>query len=152
MIDNILSLLTAAGGVVVALGGWEFIKYFMNRKTNKRKAEAEADNSELETLRKQYDWLNEKYVALNERLDSLYKEFHALEDRNVALMRKNAELEVQLRIAEYNRCERPDDDCIRRLPKRYKCRIKDLLAGKYDEEEEDGKEKRQEETKESNHD
>ena len=33
--------------VITALGGWEMIKYLMNRKTNRRKEEAEADNMEF---------------------------------------------------------------------------------------------------------
>lgn len=137
--DNWTAWLAAAGSLITVLGGWEFVRHLMNRKTERRKAEAEADNAELETLRKQCDWFNEKIIKLNERVDSLYATVHELERKNIELMKRNADLELQLKIAEYNRCERPDDDCIRRLPQRYKCRLKDLLAGKYDDPEDSNK-------------
>ena len=37
--------------VLTALGGWEAIKYLINRKPNSRKAEAEADSVEFNVLR-----------------------------------------------------------------------------------------------------
>lgn len=43
--------------VITALGGWEMIKYCMNRKTNRRKEEAEADNVEFNVLREAMDFL-----------------------------------------------------------------------------------------------
>ena len=43
--------------VITALGGWEMIKYVMNRKTNRRKEEAEADNVEFNVLREAMDFL-----------------------------------------------------------------------------------------------
>lgn len=48
--------------VITALGGWEMIKYVMNRKTNRRKEEAEADNVEFNVLREAMDFckLNSK--------------------------------------------------------------------------------------------
>lgn len=42
--------------VITALGGWEMIKYVMNRKTNRRKEEAEADNVEFNVLREAMDF------------------------------------------------------------------------------------------------
>ena len=41
--------------VITALGGWEMIKYVMNRKTNRRKEEAEADNVEVNAFREAMD-------------------------------------------------------------------------------------------------
>ena len=43
--------------VITALGGWEMIKYLMNRKTNRRKEEAEADNVEFNVLREAMEFL-----------------------------------------------------------------------------------------------
>lgn len=37
--------------IVGAVGGWEAIKYVLNRKTNSRVAEAEADTVEFTVLR-----------------------------------------------------------------------------------------------------
>lgn len=110
--------MTAAGGLLAALGGWEAVRYLLNRKTERRKAAAAAADMELDTLRRQYDWLQAKYDELNRKVDSLYGELHAVERRNNELERRNNELEVALRIAEYNVCERPDGDCSRRIPPR----------------------------------
>lgn len=131
------------GSLAAAVGGFEFFRYLFLRKSVKRKADAEAKDAELETLRKQYDWLEEKYEALNRKVDELYTSIHELEERNMALVKHNSELQIALKVAEWNKCERPDDDCLRRLPPRLKCRLKDFLAGKYDDLESDGKEEKQ---------
>ena len=125
--------------ILGALGGLEgirqFMKWWRTRRAEKRVQEAAADNAELETLRKQYDWLQGKYEALNKKVDELYNSIHDLETRNMELLKRNGELELALKIAEWDKCERPDDECIRRLPQRQKCRLKMLLNGAYDDEE-----------------
>lgn len=125
--------------ILGALGGLEgirqFMKWWRTRRAEKRVQEAAADNAELETLRKQYDWLQGKYEALNKKVDELYNSIHELETRNMELLKRNGELELALKIAEWDKCERPDDECIRRLPQRQKCRLKMLLNGTYDDEE-----------------
>ena len=114
--------------IIVALGGWRFTSYLFNRDTEKRKAEARAKDAELETMRKQMDWMQEKYETVSKKLDELYVKFRKLEEEKI-------------------KCERPDDDCIRRLPPRQKCRLKMLLNGTYDEAEEDLKKEVEEENK-----
>ena len=125
--------------ILGALGGLEgirqFMKWWRTRRAEKRVQEAAADNAELETLRKQYDWLQGKYEALNKKVDELYNSIHDLETRNMELLKRNGELELALKIAEWDKCERPDDECIRRLPPRQRCRLKMLLNGAYDDEE-----------------
>ena len=129
--------------ILGALGGLEgirqFMKWWRTRRAEKRVQEAAADNAELETLRKQYDWLQGKYEALNKKVDELYNSIHDLETRNMELLKRNGELELALKIAEWDKCERPDDECIRRLPQRQKCRLKMLLNGTYDDEEQTDK-------------
>lgn len=44
-------MITTLLTIITALGGWESIKYIINRKTNARKAEAEADSVELSVLK-----------------------------------------------------------------------------------------------------
>lgn len=127
----------ALGGLLLAFGGLEAIKYIINRDSEKRKARAAAQDAELETMRRQYDWLAEKYEDMNIKLEALREELHELERKNIELMKRNNELEIALKVAEYNLCERPDDECIRRLPARQKCRLKKLLTGAYDDEEND---------------
>lgn len=126
-------IIIAIASIITALGGGVFIKFFLTRKAEQRKANAEAYDAELKSLRAQYDWLEKKYEAVSDKLDTLYKEFRSLENRNAELIRKNHELELALKEANYDRCERPDDECIRRLPPRQKCRLKMVLNGTYDE-------------------
>lgn len=126
------AILTATTSLLTAIGGVAGIRFFATRKSEKRKAEAEAEDSTLGTLRKQYDWLQQKYDALNKRIDGLYDELHALEKKNLELIRRNNELELQLKDAAHNICVRPDDDCLRRLPPRVYCRLKKLAKGDYD--------------------
>ena len=118
--------------IIVALGGWRFTSYLFNRDTEKRKAEARAKDAELETMRKQMDWMQEKYETVSKKLDDLYVKFRHLEEEKLELIKKNHELEIALKVAEYNKCEMPDDECIRRIPSRQKCRLKMLLNGTYD--------------------
>lgn len=126
------AILTATTSLLTAIGGVAGIRFLATRKSEKRKAEAEAEDSTLGTLRKQYDWLQQKYDALNKRIDGLYDELHALEKKNLELIRRNNELELQLKDAAHNICVRPDDDCLRRLPPRVYCRLKKLAKGDYD--------------------
>ena len=48
--SSIMQVIEIVVSVITALGGWERIKYVMNRKTNRRKEEAEADNVEFNVL------------------------------------------------------------------------------------------------------
>ena len=56
--------------VITALGGWETIKYVMNRKTNRRKEEAEADNVEFNVLREAMDFLQTQLKKKSNDLQS----------------------------------------------------------------------------------
>lgn len=49
--DRIEIIGTVIASVLTAFGGWEAIKYFINKDTNKRIAEAEADSVEFTLLR-----------------------------------------------------------------------------------------------------
>ena len=43
--------------VLSAMGGWEAVKWFLNRKSNSRVAEAEADSAELHVMKVTYEFL-----------------------------------------------------------------------------------------------
>ncbi len=68
------NLITTIVGLLGALGGWEGVKYLINRKSNKRINESEADKKEIET-------------------DS--DEFHLYKERIEELRAANAELNRQ---------------------------------------------------------
>ena len=61
------AFITAIGGVIIALGGFESVKWLLNRKNNKRESEASADDSEFSVLRKQIEFLQEQLLKKEER-------------------------------------------------------------------------------------
>lgn len=127
---EIMGLVVGSGGLLTALGAT--VKWLSNRRTDRRLQEAKVTSTELQSMREQYKWLKEQYDELNRKVDELYRQLHDLEDERLALIKRNNELEVALKVAEFNACERPDDECIRRLPPRQKCRLRMLLNGTYE--------------------
>ena len=127
-----VSLIASIALLLTAFGGWKFVSYVMNRNTEKREREIKTKDLEMDTLRRQVDWIQKKYEAVSKKLDDLFVKFRELEEEKVELLAKNHELQLALKIAEYNKCVRPDDECIRRLPIRDKCRLRKLLSGKYE--------------------
>ena len=139
--------LSAAGGLVTALGGFEFIKYLVNIKSNRRMTEANADIKEIEkderelgvmkqlveSLQQRIEQQDAKIKELNTRMDRLYDQLHEQEKENNELVRENNELRLALKEAEHNVCLRPDDECFKgRMPQRVYCRMKKLAQGDYD--------------------
>lgn len=127
-----VALVTAIASILTALGGWKFVSHLINKNTERRREEVRVRDLEMDSLRKQIDWMQQKYEAVSKKLDDLYVKFRHLEEEKLELIKKNHELEIALKVAEYNKCEMPDDECIRRIPSRQKCRLKMLLNGTYD--------------------
>lgn len=100
--------------------------YFLaNRKTNARKEKATADSMELQNLLSIIDNLNKQIERYDERLkqrdekvDTIYREWRTAQAEAQNWMRKYYELELALKDAEHNRCDRPDSECNRRTPPR----------------------------------
>lgn len=55
--QTLQTIIASIISMVGALGGWEAVKYMINRKYNKRKEEAEADSVEFNVLRETVDFL-----------------------------------------------------------------------------------------------
>lgn len=124
-------IMTAAATIVTALGGLELIKFFLNRKTDRRVAEANAFDVERKALLEDYKRVQGEVDELKEKVDELYKRLHQLEGERLELIRRNNELEIQLKEAEKHVCLQPDDKCLRRLNPDDKCRLRKLLRGEY---------------------
>ena len=100
---DIVVVLEVAASVIAALGGWEAVKYLINRKTNKRKEEAEADSVEFGVLKETITFLQEQ---LNEqvRLDAekekrfveQTKRLRKVQDDNYSLLKAKSKLELEL--------------------------------------------------------
>lgn len=82
--------------VITALGGWEMIKYCMNRKTNRRKEEAEADNVEFNVLREAMDFLQ---TQLKDKEQRFAEQTDLVRKQNLDILQLNkekAQLELDL--------------------------------------------------------
>lgn len=124
-------IMTAAATIVTALGGLELIKFILNRKTNRRVAEANAFDVERKALLEDYKRVQGEVDELKAKVDELYKRLHSLETERLDLIKRNNELEIQLKEAEKHVCLQPDDRCLRRLNPDDKCRLRKLLRGEY---------------------
>lgn len=108
--------------IIGAIGGsstltW-VITFFANRKTNARKEDAAADAAENENERKQIAWLEERIAQRDTKIDCLYNELRQEQRAKLEEIHKRYNVELQLKDAEYNRCEMPDNECSRRIPPR----------------------------------
>lgn len=129
--ENLTTYIAAAGGLVTALGGWEFIKYLLNRKSNNRVAEANAFDVERKAIIEDYKRVQGEVDELKKKVDDLYKRIHQLEGERLDLIRRNNELEIQLKEAEKHVCLQPDDKCLQRLNPNDVCRLRKILRGEY---------------------
>lgn len=116
--------ITAAAAIVTALGGLELIKFLLNRKTNRRIAEANAFEVERKAIL-------EDYTRVQEEVDELYKKVHQLENERLDLIHENNKLRLALKEAEKHVCLQPDDRCLQRLNPDDKCRLRKLLREGY---------------------
>lgn len=130
---NIAEFLSSVGGIVAALGGFEFVKWLARRGTDKRVEEANAFKVERDALIEDYKRVQGEVDALKKKVDDLYTKLHALENERLDLIRENNELRLALKEAEKHVCLQPDDKCLQRLGTAVNCRLRDLLRGKYAE-------------------
>lgn len=123
--------ITAAATIVTALGGLELIKFLLNRKSNKRIADANAFEVAQKSWTKEYRRMQEEISELNKKVDDLYNKVHQLENERLDLIHENNKLRLQLKEAEKHVCLQPDDRCLQRLSPDDKCRLRKLLRGEY---------------------
>ena len=145
--NGLETFLTAAGGLIAALGGFEFVKYLMNKNSNDRIMAAKAFQEERKTILEDYARIQKEVDRMQALIDELRKRVCVLEETRLDLIKENNELKLALKEAEHNVCLRPDDECFKgRMPVRTYCRPKKLANGEYDAfyNEEDNKENKQE--------
>lgn len=129
MTENIGIIATLVG----ALGGWELVKWLLNRDSNKRIGAAQAFEVEYKALIEDYHRVQQEVDDLKKKVDQLYEQLHRLENERLDLIRENNELRLQLKETEKHVCMQPDDKCLKRLGTEVNCRLRDLLRGKYAE-------------------
>lgn len=97
---------------ITALGGWEAIKYMLNRKTNKRKEEAEADSIEFGVLRETSVFLQKQLADKEHRFAEQTEIVRQLNVEVLELTKRNAKLELDLQRERYIK-----EHCPNREPK-----------------------------------
>ncbi len=102
MDDVLAAILTT----VTTLGGWETVKYFIHRKSNRRIAEAQADSSEFTVLRDTMIFLEQQLKEKEERFAEQTGVVRKLNAENLDLTRENAKLmtENELKLCERRNC------------------------------------------------
>ena len=124
--------LTVAAALITALGGWEAVKYLLNRKSNGKIAEANAFKVEREALIEDYKRVQAEVDELKKQVAKLYTEIDSLKSDRLRLMQENGELRLQLKEAEKHVCLQPDDKCLQRLNPADRCRLRKILRGEYE--------------------
>ena len=96
-------IITTLATVIAALGGWEAIKYLLNRKTNARKEEAEADSLEFSVLKDTVTFLQEQLHEQVQQDSEKEKRFveqtmrlRKVQDDNYQLLKDKSKLELEL--------------------------------------------------------
>lgn len=109
--NDIVQILTTIATIIATLGGWETIKYFLNRKTNKRKAEAEADSVEFTVLRQSVEFLQVQLQNKEKRFAEEIEVVRKLTTENLQLTSENVKLKTERSL---KLCERRN--CVQREP------------------------------------
>lgn len=104
--NDIVQILTAIATIIATLGGWETIKYFLNRKTSKRKAEAEADSVEFTVLRQSVEFLQVQLQNKEKRFAEEIEVVRKLTTENLQLTSENVKLKTErsLKLCERRNC------------------------------------------------
>lgn len=82
--------------VMTAIGGWEAISYLINRKTNSRKAEAEADSVEFTVLRQTVEFLQEQLKEKEERFAEQTELVRKMNAEILELTKEKGKTELEL--------------------------------------------------------
>ena len=113
MIDVIKEIVMILTGCLTAFGGWELVRYFLNRKSNGRKAEAEAEVAEataermkLENFLKAFEFSQEQLHLKEERFAELLNDYREAVRQNIEYERRIGELlaERSLKLCEVKKC------------------------------------------------
>ena len=93
---DITTMIETAAGAITALGGWETIKYLVNRKANGRKAEAEADSVEFTVLKDTTEFLQQQLKEKEQRFSEQTDMVRKLNAEVLDLTREKARIDLEL--------------------------------------------------------
>lgn len=116
-----IKLITTIGGVLTAMGGWEAVKYLLNRKSHKRKSDAsanieetKAETEEFHLLKEQLEFCQQQLIEKEARFAEQTAIVRRLNQTNFDQAKQIGVLEVEKAHAELWRCEK--GRCQRRRP------------------------------------
>lgn len=89
-------ILTTILTIVTTLGGWEMIKYFINRKSNSRIAEAEADTVEFTVLRQTVEFLQAQLQEEEQRFAQQTELLRKANTEILELTKEKGAIELEL--------------------------------------------------------
>ncbi|MCD8286206.1 MAG: hypothetical protein LUD50_03150 [Clostridia bacterium] len=92
---NWQEIVTALVAVMTALGGWEAIKYLINRKSNARKNNAEASGAEFAVLKEMVEFLSKQLAEKEERFADQTQRLRDTQSDLMKVTREKAELELK---------------------------------------------------------
>lgn len=113
--ETILSIVGAMGGVEGIKWG---VRAWLSRRTDARKEDAAADAMEIDNERTQVSWLEERITQRDLKIDALYVELRQEQSAKLEEIHRRHGLELALKDAEHNRCDRPESECGKRMPPR----------------------------------
>ena len=87
---------------IAALGGWKILEWIFKWREKKRKSIADVVAVETDPLIKRYTSMESEMEKLKTKVDELYKKVHKLEVEKLELIRRNMELELQLKESKCN--------------------------------------------------
>jgi hypothetical protein len=91
----VMEVITIIATLIGSIGGWEAIKWVLNRKANLKTSEAMADDSEFSVLAKTNVFLQEQLAKKEERFAEQTERLRKLIEENVILTGKVAKLEAE---------------------------------------------------------
>ena len=93
---DVIGIVSTIASLLGTLSIWEAVKYWLNRKTNKRMEEAEADSKEFATLRDMIEFLQSQLKEKEERFADQTARLRKTQDENFNLLHEKALLEMRL--------------------------------------------------------
>lgn len=82
--------------IISSLGGFELVKYLLNRKNNARIMEAQADNDEFKVLKEEVQFLQEQLKQKEERFADQTQQVRTLNAEVIKLTQEKAAVELDL--------------------------------------------------------
>lgn len=100
------SIIASVSAIIATLGGWEAIKYFLNRKANARKIEAEADSVEFTVLKETCEFLQTQLQEKEKRFAEQTNIIRSLTKENLGLNKRVTLLETEraMKLCERRNC------------------------------------------------